>query len=245
MSHTPGPDTLFLMPTLGPAVPKGPKVMFSWSRVACAIAFLGLVQFEARAGVIYSFSTSITESFIPGLPVGTPVSGTFSYDPAATKTSTCVNCAGYDTGTIQANFLGGSLSVPSGETFAANHTSIGLYFLVYNDIDYLELWGAASLSGLPAGPVITYATLFFIYPPGTLDPPDLPPLLPSSVVDGALLLYDGTNTAVGPVTYSPAPAIPEPSTLFLLGSVLATAALRRVLRGEKGWPKCASSPLQI
>jgi hypothetical protein len=178
--------------------------------------------------VYYSFSGEITFSTIPGVPVHTGFSGTFSYDLAASGVPTSSNSASYTTGAIDASLLGGHFSSGSGSrTDVMTDLTVGTSAGMFSPADAFDIIGnGLTISAPLAGQGIAYAIISFALPVDTLK--DLS--LPSSISSGSVLGADfglgdaSSGYAGGPLTLE---TVPEPVTWLLVGPALAGLAMRR------------------
>jgi hypothetical protein len=85
-------------------------------KLVVLIAWLAPFQLAAASIVSYGFEGSFYSSNIPGIGVGTPFSGTLSYDTSASVLTSGTNYIDYLTGTLDLR-IGSSFLQTSGGIF--------------------------------------------------------------------------------------------------------------------------------
>ena len=206
--------------------------MLRCSNVTFGLVLLTAIGPAARANLIYDFSGTISYSNITGIiPVGTPFSGTFSYDPSVLPDFSNAHYSSYATGTISLALLDGC-TVTDSQSRVANHTTNGLPDgTVYPNANFFQLaateaCNTGSLSSLGSaitGVLFLYTNTFSSFALPTPLPPGpsaaefvLGSMVNSDAVDGAITSWQQET--------------PEPPSAVPMGALLAVAAVRRVWR---------------
>ncbi len=196
-----------------------------------AIALFSLAGPAARADLQFQFSgvTNFAQEFTD-IPVGTPFSGTFSYDPGAAFIEGSTNSAVYDTGLMGASFPGLELTpIPGGfvQVVTADQATPS---------DFLDIDSAFAINGDPS--LTPYDLSIFIYfPAGTFSSLELPTTLPLAdnlgaqltviAVDQQFFCCSGdASVAEGSIQAGDIEPVPEPTTVLLLASAIAAIGVR-------------------
>jgi hypothetical protein len=207
------------------------------------VLFLCLLLPVVSAGVInYSFTGAVTNSSIGAYPNGTTFSGTFSYDNAATLSSSGTNFIYY---TTNLGNLASSIGAQNYTIVMPLHENADQLTPDEDDLTLIGEVPAAQVQTVAPGKVYAEMVLRFHYPINTLYSGGIG--LPASLPAGAVVDFSFAAYNQGPLgnltervwaegtlrTYDQ--VVPEPSALGLAGAGLAALfALRGFARKRRG-----------